>query len=86
MFVTTIGVNPLIVTSVWPGNTGATFTSSTVTIKLFVAFKLPSLTTVVNRLVPGLCVCCGVHVITPLVLMLAFVTALLFPRFVTVRL
>ena len=54
VLVTTTGVNPLIVTSVWPGNTGAAFTSRTVTIKLFVAFKLPSLTTVVNRLVPGL--------------------------------
>ena len=86
VFVTTIGVNPLIVTFVWPGNTGAAFTSSTVTIKLFVALRLPSLTTVVNAFVPGLCVCRGVHVITPLVLMLAFVTALLLPRFVTVSL
>ena len=42
------GVSPLLVMFVWLGSTGATFTSFTVTLKLFVALKLPSLTTVVS--------------------------------------
>ena len=48
VFVTTTGVSPLLVMFVWPGSTGARFTSLTVTLKLFVALKLPSLTTVVS--------------------------------------
>jgi ABC-type transport system involved in cytochrome c biogenesis permease subunit len=49
----------------------------TVTIKLFVALKLPSLTTVVNKFVLGPWGSVGVHVMMPFVLMLAFVTVVL---------
>src|SRR5664279_281274 len=84
VFVTTTAVTPLIVRFVWLGNTGATFTSFTVTVKLFVALKLPSLTMVVNVFVLGPCASVGIQLITPLVLMLALVTALLLFTFVTV--
>src|SRR5664279_3519000 len=83
VFVTTTAVTPLIVRFVWLGNTGATFTSFTVTVKLFVALKLPSLTMVMNTFVLGPCASVGVQVITPFVLMLALVTALLLFTFVT---
>jgi hypothetical protein len=54
-----------------PANTGATFTSVTVTTKLFVTLTTPSLTTVSSVFVLGPCASPGVHVITPFVLMLA---------------
>src|SRR3974377_1435382 len=60
------------------GNTGATFTSRTITVKLLVASNTGLtrsnasllVTTVVIVLVDGLCVWLGVQVITPLPLML----------------
>src|SRR6202142_2427470 len=61
LFVTTIGVVPLIVRLLCAGKVGATFTSFTVTVKLFVALKLPSLTTVANTFVLGPCHPAGVH-------------------------
>ena len=48
-------------------NTGGWFTSVTITVKLFVALAVPSLTTVVNVFVAGPSASVGVHVITPLV-------------------
>src|SRR6202142_30518 len=66
------------------GKVGAVFTSFTTTVKLFVALKLPSLTMVVNTFVLGPCASVGVHVITPFVLMLAFVATPPVSSFVTV--
>ena len=48
-----------------PANTGATLTSVTTTVKLFVTLTVPSLTTLVTVFVPGPSLSPGVQVITP---------------------
>src|SRR6266851_3558552 len=74
VLVTVSVVSSLIVRLAWPGNTGALFTSLTVTVKELVALKagVPlSVTMVVNVFVLGPCASPGVQLITPLALMLA---------------
>ena len=77
-----VTVNRVSSFTVWAaitGSTGATFTSRTITVKLFVAVNCGLtrsygsllVTTVVIVLVPGLWLCAGVQVMTPLVLMLS---------------
>src|SRR5208282_5740846 len=83
VFVTVRLCNPISVRFVWLGSTGARFTSLTVTLKLLVALRLPSLTTVVSTYNPGPCPSLGVQLITPLVLIAALVTALLLSTLVT---
>src|SRR5581483_3297694 len=74
VFVTTRLAKPAVVRLPWAGNTGAVFTSFTVTVKLLVALRPPlSLTTVVIVFIPGPCASFGVHVMTPLALIVAFV-------------
>ena len=71
VFVTVKSVSSAMTRLVCAGNTDATFTSVTMTVKLFVALRAPSLTTVVKMLVVGPCASVGVQVITPLAEILA---------------
>ena len=73
VFVTTSRVNSLTTTSGSAASTGATFTSRTTTLKLFVtdrtgftvSYGLASVTTMAITFVLGLCAWVGVQVITP---------------------
>ena len=70
VLVTVSRVNSLTVLVGMTGRTGATFTSSTTTVKLLVALKAGeplSITRVVRVLVPGAWAEVGVQVMTPLV-------------------
>ena len=74
VLVTVSALSSLIVRAPGAGNTGALFTSLTVTVKVLVALnggEPLSVTMVVNVLVLGPCASPGVQVMTPLASMLA---------------